>query len=152
MRQAALLVPVCFAVALAGCGGGSSRLSQAEFQHQGNAICTDYYKKLNALPQVSSPDQVVGFIDKAQAYTNTAIDDLDKLAPPKDDQSSFDAFLTQARDEVKLEDDLRAAAKAKDNAKLQAVGKRGDAMDKRANALAAKAGLDVCAQPSSKTD
>lgn len=151
MRRALLLLPT-LAIA-AGCGGGSgsSRLSHAEFVQQGNAICTDYYKKLKALPQVSSPDQLVGFIDMAQGYTNAAIDDLDKLQPPTGDEASFDAFLAQARDEVKLEDELRAAAKAKDNAELQAVGKRGDAMDKRANALAAKAGLDVCARPSSTT-
>lgn len=149
MRRAFLLLSTVALVAA--CGSGSSRLSHADFVQKGNAICTAYYKKLNALPQVSSPDQLVGFIDRAQGYTNTAITDLDKLEAPKNDEGSFDAFLAQVRAEVKLEDELRAAAKQKDNAKLQAVGRRGDAMDKRANALAAKVGLDVCAQPSSTT-
>ena len=52
------VIAVCAAVLVgAGCGGGD-RLSKAEFQQRANAICAKYQKRIDALGQPQSIDEV----------------------------------------------------------------------------------------------
>ncbi|HEY3183900.1 MAG TPA: hypothetical protein VGJ77_13750 [Gaiellaceae bacterium] len=144
MRRA---VPLLVAAALAaGCGGGGTPLSRPEFAAQGNAICRDLYRKLEAMPEPRDGDSLASTMEKARGHTEDAIDALDDLEPPETAKASFEVFLARVRDELALMEDVQDAAEENDLPKALRKANRGTRLDEQASAAAAKAGLKVCAR------
>jgi len=142
-------LPLLVAVVLAaGCGGDEKPLSQAEFTAQGNAICRELYRQLEAMPEPRGAETLASTMEKARGYTEDAIDELDDLGPPPTAEPSFELFLDRVRDEAKLMQDVQDAAEANDLPKAARVADRGTKLDQQANVAASKAGLKVCAQSS----
>jgi hypothetical protein len=144
-------VPPLVAVALAaGCGGGDAPLSRAEFVAKGNAICRDLYRRLEAMPEPRDGDSLASTMQTARGHTEDAIDELDDLHPPESARASFELFLARVRDEVQLMQDVQDAAESNDLPKAARAAARGTKLDRQANAAAARAGVRVCAQSSSR--
>jgi hypothetical protein len=135
------------AVLVAGCGGGgSSRLSRADYAKQADAICLKYNAKLNAVAQPKSQAELAAFVDKAVPLVSDASDRLAELKPPQDEQSIADAWNRANSDIVRALERLRDAAKANDRPKLQTALADGNKANSRANTLAKTLGMNACSK------
>jgi hypothetical protein len=144
MRRVALAVAVVAFVA--GCGGGSGRLSKAEYAKQADAICTKYNAKLKALARPTSISALPAYVDKALPLARKGDDELRALEPPKDEEQSAKEWLDQNDSVVGSMERLRDAAKKGDRAGIQTALNEASSANQTANRLARSLGLRVCAQ------
>jgi hypothetical protein len=127
------------------CGGSAGeRLSKADFQSQGNTICSKYQKQLNAVQMPSSLAEIPGLVDQALAIIDKEIAEIKALRPPKELQSSFDAMIAASDDTKQAADDLSAAAKANDQQAVQKALDAGKAASDKADQAAGQLGLTTC--------
>lgn len=149
MRALLLLVSVsALALAAAGCGGdggGGDRLSKEEFASKGNAICADFKKDLDAVPEPTSFAEVLVFVDKATPIFDEHLGQLKALRPPEDLQETRDDFIATGDKARSRLDDFRKAAEDKDQEKLAELGRESEAEDKESDRLANELGLTTCA-------
>jgi hypothetical protein len=127
----------------AGCGGGD-RLSQAEFQEQGNAICARYEKQIEAIGTPNSLEEIPGYVDKALPIVEREIEELEDLKPPEDDQEAFDEMLAEAKKTLAAGRDLGAAAEQDDQDAIEKALNEGNTASDRADAHAQDLGLEDC--------
>jgi len=144
MRRVAPAVAVVALVA--GCGGGSHRLSKAEYAKQADAICTKYNAKLKALARPTSISALPAYVDKALPLARKGDDELRALEPPKDEEQSAKEWLDQNDSVVGSMERLRDAAKKGDRAGIQTALNEASSANQTANRLARSLGLRVCAQ------
>lgn len=140
---------VVVVVLVAGCGGGSgeaARLSRPDYAKQADKICSTYNAKLNALPAPKSQAELSAFVSKAVPLISDASDRLAELKPPQDEQRIADSWNRANSDIVRALERLRDAAKAKDNAKMQAALADGNKANSRANTLAKTLGMNACSK------
>src|SRR5919202_4191466 len=109
-------VVVAFAVATlaAGCGGGSGRLSKAEYAKRADAICTKYNAKLKALARPTGIKELPAYVDHALPLARKGDDELRALKPPKDEERTAKEWLDQSDSVVGSMERLRDAAKKSD--------------------------------------
>ena len=146
MRQLALAFAVVLAAVVAGCGGGSGRLSKAEYAKRADEICTKYNAKLKALARPTSISALPDYVDKALPLARKGDDELSALKPPKDEGRTAKEWLDQNDSVVGSMERLREAAKKGDRAGIQTALNEATAANRTANGLARRLGLDVCAQ------
>jgi hypothetical protein len=144
MRRAALAVVV--AALVAGCGGGSGRLSKAEYAKRADAICTKYNAKLKALARPTGISALPDYVDKALPLARKGDDELRGLKPPKDEEQTVKEWLDQNDSVVGSMERLRDAAKKGDRAGIQTALNEASSANRTANRLARSLGLRVCAQ------
>src|SRR6266511_3370961 len=133
-------------LAVAGCGGGSSkRLTKEEYTSQADAICGKYNQQVKALDtNPTNLSELADVADKTIPILDNAIDDLHKLKPPASEQGTADRWLSQVEN---LKDDLteiRDKAKAKDMQGVQAVVPKAQEHNSQSNQLATQLGMSVC--------
>jgi hypothetical protein len=111
------------AALLAGCGGGSSRLSKADYEQK---VQADGKSVQKAFSKVSISGFGVSGLAKqipaARRALETAIDDLDKAKPPKDAEADNHTIVVALRTIDAQLVKLEAAAKKGDIAGLQSAG------------------------------
>jgi hypothetical protein len=146
MRQAAFAFLVVLLLAACGGGGGSSRLSKSEFDAKANAICDEYLKKIDAVPQPSGTKGIVSYIDKVLPILEEGVGKLDDLNPPKDIEPTVAEWLSIQHQEVDAAKKLKTAAEKGDLAEVTKIAQDTQATDKRGNQLAKQIGADTCAQ------
>jgi hypothetical protein len=144
MRRFALAFAVV--VLAAGCGGGSGRLSKADYAKQADAICTKYNAKLKALARPTGVAGLPAYVDKALPLARKGDDELRALKPPKDEEQTAKEWLDQNDSVVGSMERLRDAAKKSDRAGIQTALNEATSANRTANGLARRLGLDVCAQ------
>src|SRR5919205_1869855 len=144
MRRLALAFVV--AGLLSGCGGGSGRLSKAEYAKRADAICTKYNTKLKALARPTSIGALPDYVDKALPLARKGDHELRALKPPKDEEQTAKEWLDQNDSVVGSMERLRDAAKKGNRAGIQAALGEATSANRTANGLARRLGLDVCAQ------
>lgn len=94
---------MALALVVAACGDGEQRLSQAEFQEQGNAICAAAIAQAEelfaGLPQDRQPtaEEVEEFFPEFIQISRGQIDDIAALNPPEDIQDEVATFIDDAR-------------------------------------------------------
>jgi hypothetical protein len=138
------VIAVCAAVLVgAGCGGGD-RLSKAEFQQRANAICAKYQKRIDALGQPQSIDEVSKWVDKVIPLVEAEIDEMDDLKPPEEDQETFDQMIAKAEETRDAGEELGNAAEKNDQAAVQAALEKGQKSGDEADRLAGELELDDC--------
>ena len=81
---------------VAGCGGGSGRLSKAEYAKRADAICTKYNAKLKALARPTSISALPDYVDKALPLARKGDEELRALKPPKDEEQTAKEWLDQS--------------------------------------------------------
>lgn len=128
---------------VAGCGGGSKRLSKEEYAKRADAICARGKEQTRSLP-TTNINEIASASDKVAAVLHEALGDLRKLKPPEDEQQLADAWLRQIE---KLEGDvkdLRDKAKANDLIGARNVALKAQADDERGKQLATQLGMSEC--------
>src|SRR5918911_3919873 len=144
MRRFALALLITGLVA--GCGGGSGRLSKEEYAKHADAICTKYNAKLKALTRPTSIGALPDYVDKALPLARKGDEELRALKPPKDEEQTADEWLDQNDSVVGSMERLRDSAKKGDRAGIQTALNEASSANKTANRLARRLGLNVCAQ------
>jgi hypothetical protein len=127
----------------AGCGGGD-RLSKAEFQQRANAICGKYEKRIDALAQPESIDEVSAWVEKVIPLVEAEIDEMNDLNPPEEDQETFDQMIAKAEETRDAGEELGAAAEKNDQAAVQAALTKGQKSGDETDRLAGELELDDC--------
>ena len=144
MRRVAFAVVVVGLVA--GCGGGSGRLSKDEYAKRADAICTKYNAKLKALARPTGISELPAYVDRALPLARKGDDELSALKPPKDEEQTAKEWLDQNDSVVGSMERLRDAAKKGDRAGIQTALNEATSANRTANGLARQLGLKVCAQ------
>ena len=127
-RGLVLVAAAVVATTLAACGGGASALTKAELVKQGDVICKRANDKLNKsgleiFVLRPTAKELSVFLGEAIPIFNGALADLDKLKPPKPDQSTVDAMIAAGRSDLGKIEAIRTRAAAGDE-------KAGDALFK----------------------
>ena len=143
VRGALTLAAAAAALVAAGCGG-EERLSQEDFQEQGNAICAKYDKQIEEIGTPTSVEEVPAYVDKALPIVERQIGDMKELNPPEADQEAFDEMIAEAEKTVEAGRDLGEAAEAKDEAAIENALNEGNAASDRADEHATELGLTDC--------
>jgi len=148
MRTAAVAL---LALALvAGCSGGDSRLSKAEYAQQADALCTKYDAELAKLPSPQSLDALAAMAVQAKAIAAEGAAKLRALKPPKELESQANEWLARNDENVRDIEAMRAAAAAKDQTKVQEIARDATRNEAKADELARKLGLTACASASGR--
>jgi hypothetical protein len=141
------VVAVLATVAASCGGGGSSSLSKDEYSSQLNTICTELNAKNKAIGDPQSLDDVIQKGPQLQDAFQSAIDEVEDLNPPDELKAAHARFLSLGKQIHSKIDELIAAAKKKDAAKLQAIASSIDPLDKESNQIAkTQLGAPACAQ------
>jgi hypothetical protein len=146
---AALAVVVSAAVLVAaGCGGSSRNTayagSKAAFAAAMNSICASANAKQKALGTPSNLADLVTQGPQIETIANDAVKTLSKLQPPDEIKSNVDDFISLTKQQVALLQQVVTAAKANDAAKVQALGRQGDALNKKGDVDANAIGAPAC--------
>jgi cobalamin biosynthesis protein CobT len=143
VRGAWTLAAGAAALVAAGCGG-ESRLSQEDFQKEGNAICAKYDKQIEEIGTPTSVEEVPAYVNKVLPIVERQVEDMKELNPPEEDQQAFDAMIAEAEKTVEAGRDLGEAAEANDDAAVEKALNEGNAASDRADEHATDLGLTDC--------
>jgi hypothetical protein len=148
VRRTSLLAA---SVLLAACGGsGDKRLSKAEYAKRADAICARFNRQQPPAPtsQNVTVRQVLRIAEQTLPLLDRTIADLERLAPPKDEQTLADRWLASLRrlraDAAKIRD----RAQANDLAGIAALVAPSQSDQRTSERLAAQLGTSVCSKPS----
>jgi hypothetical protein len=130
-------------LAAAGCGG-EDRLSRAELQERGNAICAKYEKQIDAIGAPSSVEEIPAYVDKALPIVEREIEEMKELEPPEDDEETFDQMIVEAEKTLEAGRDLGQAAEENDEPGIERALNEGNAASDRADEHAQELGLTEC--------
>jgi hypothetical protein len=133
------------AVALAGCGSG--RLSHDAYVRQADAVCAAYAAKVTLLTHPRSFDAVVVYVDRTLPLYAAAVDHVQALKPPQEDETAVRTWLAADRSVQAALRNLRAAAMRHDLAGTNAAANALQAASLSARQAAQTLGLETCATP-----
>jgi hypothetical protein len=155
------------ALALAGCGGGSSTdttgasgatgasgvsgavLSKDEFVSQVNSICKDANAKVEALPAVPSnpsTQEIAPYLSQVITVAQGLNSQLAAITPPSELASDWNTLRADQKAKLSVIQKALAAAKADDAAKVQSLVQSTQAMDSKDDQIAKSIGLTECAK------
>jgi hypothetical protein len=89
---------VAFAVLATGCGGGSDRLSKADYETQVGTIAVGLTEAIQEVGAATTVKGTVKALEQCQAAFESAADDLDAIVPPADIQDDHEALATAVRE------------------------------------------------------
>ena len=145
MRRLTILAAV---VLLAGCGGGSGRLSAQDYRAKATQICVDAKRQTDALGRPDTTRQFKVFITKGISVIDRNVRRFAALKPPADLQSDHDAIVASQR--RGLDQFRRLATRlhgdSRDVALLRAVQPELKRISDESDARFRAAGLPQCAQ------
>jgi hypothetical protein len=133
------------ALALAGCGGG--RLSHDGFVRRADAVCSTYAGTVPLLTRPRSFAAVQSYVERTLPLYLSALDELEALKPPRQDEAAVRAWLAADRRVVTALRNLRAAALRHDLAATNGASDALQAASLAARRAAGDLGLQVCATP-----
>ena len=145
MRAKSFLLCSSAALVLAGCGSG--RLSHDAYVARADAVCRAYDTKVALLSRPASYDDIVAYVGKTLPLYVAALDKLNALEPPKDDEAAVRAWMTQ---NAKVETELRSLRTAAMNRNLANTNDASTAVQSASLAsrqAASALGLADCAAP-----
>lgn len=135
------------AVALvAGCGGGSDKLSHDEFVDRANAICADYNQRIGALGTPNSLDEVVSFAQNARTIAQEDVGKFKDLSPPDEDRDNWKAYGDKGDEVIALSHDLEKAARDKDLSEVARLAAASQARAAESKRIALAMGAKECAK------
>ena len=135
----------CATLAVSAACGGDESLSRAELASRADAVCAKYEQKLSALAAPQSLGDVEKLADRARPIVEDGIDELDDLRPPDELEDDYDRWIDANRQNLAVFDDLEKAAAEGDAARVQEVLADARDREEEADRLAARLGLDDCA-------
>jgi hypothetical protein len=153
------------ALAFAGCGGGGSSststgatgasggtpLSQDEFVTQANDVCGTASNQAAALKKPTDVASTVDYLAQALTIYSDLNTKLQAITPPADLQDKYNQLLSSEQATISGVQDMEAAAKAGDKAKLSEISQKVSAINASRVKLAAALGIPNCAQATQPT-
>jgi hypothetical protein len=108
------VTPVLAVVALvAGCGGGSGRLSKTDLAAQASKICADQIREISEIPRgPANAVNAAGYLGAVLSVYEKAVRQFHKLRPPADEEATYQAFLRELDRNADILRTLRADAAA----------------------------------------
>ena len=101
MRRLLAFVTLATALAVlaAGCGGGGSdRLSKAEYETQVGTIAVDLTEAIQAVGAATTVKGTVKALEACQVVFKRAADQMDAISPPEDIADEHEALATAVRE------------------------------------------------------
>jgi hypothetical protein len=146
VRIAALVLA---ALLLAACGGGSDRLSRDELASRASKICTDQLRTIAQIPRgPANPINAAGYLGAILSVYEQGIKKFHALKPPKDEETTYRAYLRELDRNADILRTLRAAAAAQ-QLKAYVTGQAALHRSRvRLTALQRQLGFTGCAGPS----
>ena len=143
-----LIASLIAAALLAGCGGGSDRLSAKDYRAQAAQICADTQRETNALGRPKRTSEFKVFLARGLKVTDRSLQRFAALKPPKDLQDEHKAIVAGER---KAQEQLRSLSSklhgdSRDIAVLRQVQPQLSKIGDETNARYRAAGLTSCAQ------
>ncbi len=139
MRIAAL---VLLCIALTACGGGSN---PSDLAQQANAICTTYSRAVDKLKAPSTMPETAAYAARARALFATSTRKLHGLDAEPVDASDYRKWLALVDKALGRVAALERAARARDEAKINALGDATTRARVKSDTLARKLGFTACA-------
>jgi len=132
-----------------GCDGGQGRLSSDEFEQRADAACGDANDAIDdvATLDTDDPDRVADRLDEITRIQRGLRDRLALLAPPADDQETYDEWIAQIDAGLTAFDDLAAALRAGDLGAQVQANEAAVAASERVDAASATLRLSECREP-----
>jgi hypothetical protein len=147
VKKLAIGAVLALALAAAGCGGGGSKtLSKEEYGSRLNQICKDYNAKVKEIGAPSSIAELSSKGPKLLDEFGKAVAKAEKLKPPSELKAKADKFIADAKELTGLLNQVIAAAKKNDTAKVQEIGAKADALTKESDSLGTELGASACAE------
>ncbi len=153
------LLALCILVlTLAGCGSSESTtsggdgaaapepLTKTELVAKADAICKDMQAKLDKIPAPENIEGLEDAISQQIKLSGPAIKKLAALKPPEDLASQYDAWIEQLNQLQAGTEDVRDAAAAGSEEKVQQVVDRVNSVNTKADELGKKLGFKACAK------
>ena len=141
MRLASLLLA---AAALAGCGGGSDRLTREEFVEQATAVCAGVEERVDALGEPQSLAEIEALGRELRDALGDGLEELRELEPPEELAEPFERYLASGDEVIEQLDRLIEAAAAGDRAAVERAVAAGNELGRPAAELAAAAAIPGC--------
>lgn len=136
------------AISLAGCGGaGSARkqpLTKTQFISRADAICVTGNKRINALQKPTDVPGIGTYMAAALPIAEEAQTKLDALVPPTSDQKRYVRLLGITAQSVSKISEVRSAAEAGDEQRVQRLSNDLAALQQRENSVNEELGLKQC--------
>jgi hypothetical protein len=140
MRIAAL---VLLLAVLSACGGASDPPS--DLARQANAICKSYSQAVDKLKAPTSMPETAAYAEKARALFARSTRTLHGLDPEPADAADYRAWLALVDQALGRVAALERAARAGDEAKINALGDATTKARLKSDALARGLGFTACA-------
>jgi hypothetical protein len=135
-------------VSLAGCGGGGSvgqqPLSKAQFVSRANAICVKGNTRIKALQKPTDVPGIATYMAAALPIAQEAQTKLDALVPPTSDHKRYARLLGIIAQSVSKISEVRSAAEAGDEQRVQRLSNDLAALEQRENGANEELGLKQC--------
>jgi hypothetical protein len=149
MKPAPKLLSVMLAAAtVAACGGSNSTStstdSGAHFVARANQICATVNSKIAAMPAINTPAEVIKLLPQEVAVITGAVAQLKALTPPADHKTTAEHLISGLGQEGTLLQQIIAALKAGDAAKLKTLANQETSLNKTDSARAKTLGLTEC--------
>ncbi|HEV7936797.1 MAG TPA: hypothetical protein VGP18_02090 [Solirubrobacteraceae bacterium] len=144
-RRLAAATLAATAVTVAGCGGSTKPLTQAELTSKANTICKTVTAKF-ATKSAHSVQDIARVAPELASFEQKALSELSKLIPPTDLESDWKQFITGA--ELLAENTSKLGEYAKAN-KLKAAGEvitSSQTTQQQMQTIAKRDGLTECEQ------
>jgi hypothetical protein len=147
-RAAAAPLAAAVVLALAACGDdGADRLSRDEYVRAADAICTEYEDRLARLENPRNLAGLARLADEALPIAREGVRRLRALRPPDELARRVRAWLERNDRNLRTIEQLRAAARAGDETRVQELASAGADNEAAADRLARELGLAACAAP-----
>jgi hypothetical protein len=154
MRLPLIAALASAALLAAGCGGGSSAPSKAEYSKNIARVCAQIEKQTNQAAQgaPNTPQQIAAYADRLSKVLDKGVQSVDNVQRPDGkDGEKAKAYVDELRKQVDTElkpalNDLKTAAQKNDKAGVQAAAARIRSIDSsKTKNLARAAGANGCA-------
>jgi hypothetical protein len=137
---------------VAGCSGGDGgdgRLSKEEYVERADAICAEYERRLDELPEPASIRELGDVAARALPLARRGVRELKALRPPGEIRADVRRWLEPNDRNLVLLEALRDAARAGKTTRVQEIASEAADNEAAADRLAKRIGLQACAESGS---
>jgi hypothetical protein len=144
VRRAFPLLLVVVLLTACGGGGGGKALTREQYAAKADAICGKYKKQTDALARPANLADLGKVADQVIPILEGARNDLRKLKPPANEETTANAWLDQFDVIIGDVEKIRDKANDNDTGAVQDLAGPALAHNQQANKLARQLGMTVC--------
>ena len=153
VARLALILLACLVLPGFACDGAEreaeaepERLSVPEYVRRADAICAEYDRRLESLPDPENVEGIAEVAEEAIPIAREGAGKLRALRPPEEVEPTVERWLARNDANIDRMEDLRDAAREGDATAVQRIASAAVENEQRADALARRIGLRACAR------